>query len=32
MGLGMQQPLSEAYGKYLDIKKLKKRRKETAEA
>jgi predicted phosphoadenosine phosphosulfate sulfurtransferase len=23
-GLGMQQPLSEAYGKYLDIKKLKK--------
>jgi predicted phosphoadenosine phosphosulfate sulfurtransferase len=31
-GLGMQQPLSEAYGKYLDIKKLKKRRKETAEA
>lgn len=22
-GLGMQQPLSEAYGKYLDIKKLK---------
>lgn len=25
-GLGLQQPLSEAYGKYLDIKKLKKQR------
>lgn len=29
-GLGMQQPLSEAYGKYLDIKKLKKQRNENA--
>jgi predicted phosphoadenosine phosphosulfate sulfurtransferase len=27
-GLGMQQPLSEAYGKYLDIKKLKKSKHE----
>lgn len=29
-GLGMQQPLSEAYGKYLDIKKLKKSKNENA--
>jgi predicted phosphoadenosine phosphosulfate sulfurtransferase len=26
-GLGLQQPLSEAYGKYLEIKKLKESRR-----